>query len=589
MLSIQIVLTVLTIVGVLIVLYQDRYPPSGVLLAGVIFLTVAGVLKPADALAGFANVSIAIIILLTLIASAIMRNFKIETALNRLFHDNLTPFSFYIRMVSIVSFTSSIVNNTPIVAAMTPYVYRWARSRKFHPSKFLMALSFATILGGVTTIIGTSTNLLLVGLMQTNGIPSFSLATFSLIGLFIAIPGIVFLIYPGFKMMPDKQDLFSRIETHAADYFMETTVEAGSTLIGQSVRSAGLRHLKKVYLHEIKRFSSSIFPVKPDEIIQEGDILYFSGTRSAVVELAQTVNGLSLNPQQVYFLNTNHRLIEIIITAGSSLINQTVRQVDFRSNYSAAILAVRRAGGDIRENIGDHRFKVGDTVLVITDKPDEYFEEQPGDFLVISSLDESLPSDAHRKRTRLFGLGFVAGVFAVAAGVLDFFVFLLAILLFLTSLGFYSLKDLRKDLNFDMVGMLVFSLAFGQSLITSGTAQFLIDKIQPVLPYLGYSGTVAGLLVITIIATNIMTNAAAVALVFPIAMALDHAMPGNQTGFYLVTCFGASCCFASPLGYQTNLMVYGPGGYNFFDFVRIGAPLTIISAFSAFLGVLLFV
>lgn len=586
MLTASVVVTLIVLAILVVVLYLDRYPPSLVMMMGVIVLILFKIIGPKEALDGFSNISIAIVILLTIIASAIMRNFSLEEYMNVWFRENATSRGFYNRLIGTVSIVSAAFNNTPIVALMTPYVYRWAKTNRFPPSRFLMALSFATILGGITTVIGTSTNLVLIGLMREQEAPLFSYFDFTLIGIIIAVSGLVFLATLGYKMMPDRGDLINDFETHSAEYFIEMVVDSGSQIENVTVKDAGLRNLKKAFLHEIRRGDTSFFPVNPDDEIKAGDTLFFSGNKEAVIELSKRIKGLRFPDQHRYFMKGKHRLLEVIVTAGSSVINQTVKESDFRQQFSSAILAVSRAGEKIRENIGNHVFHTGDLLLLVTDKDETFFKEQSADFLVISEIDGALPTSRNKQKSQFF-LGLTAvGAILVATGYMEFFVFLLSMVLLLMALGLYSYKDLKADINLELVGVLVFSLALGQSLINSGAANFMVEQIKPLLDSAGYSGTLVIIFTVTAILTSFISNVATVSIMFPVVYSIDQSLPGLQPGLYLIICYGASASFMNPVGYQTNLMVYGPGGYTFSDFLKVGTPLTVVYAAAAILGVL---
>lgn len=578
-------LVILVIFLTFFLAFKEWVRPSLGFLGAVLIFIVTGILPSEELLAGFSNPSIASIILLILLTAGLRKNFNIEYLFDKIFKSAKTYRSFLLLMMAQVSFISSFMNNTPVVAAMTPYVFNWGKKKNISPSKLLIPLSFATICGGMITLIGTSTTLVLNGFLLDAGIPGLNVLNLFILGLSVTVALILFIIIFGNKLLPDHTDLLEEFKKNKREYLVETQLNPLSSLINKSIKDAGLRNLKGVYLVEIVRRSTTISPVEPSEIIEQHDTLIFAGNTTDIVELVKSDRGVILPDPTLNNTDGQINIMEAVISNGSSLIGKKVKDTDFRNRYDAAIVAIHRNGEKLSGKIGEIRISPGDLLLVYAgsnfrDRADLY-----RDIYIVSNVQE-LFNPGKTKKFSLLALGIIAITF-LAFGFFSLFTSLLIIFAVMMSLGMITRQDIKRELDMNMIAILVLSLAIGQATISSGAAGILSSLILEALIPWGAIGILCGLLILTTILTSFITNVGAIAIAFPLAFSLSTSMNISGEPFYLGIAFAASAAFMTPIGYQTNLIVYGPGGYNFKDFFRIGFPVTIIYLVTIISGLLI--
>lgn len=575
-------LVIITIFLTFFLAYKEWVRPSVGFLGAVLIFIISGILPTEELLNGFSNPSIASIILLILLTAGIRKNFNIEYFFDKIFKSAKTYRSFLLLMMAQVSFISSFMNNTPVVAAMTPYVFNWGKKKNISPSKLLIPLSFATICGGMITLIGTSTTLVLNGFLTDIGLPGLNTFNLFLLGLSVTITFIVFIFLFGNKLLPDHTDLLEEFKKNKREYLVETTLSPFSNLVNKSIKEAGLRNLKGVYLVEIVRKSTTISPVEPSEIIDQNDTLIFAGNTTDIVELVKSDHGLMLPDPSISNSDGQINVMEAVISNGSSLIGKKVKDTDFRNRYDAAIVAIHRNGEKLRGKIGEIKISAGDLLLVYAgsnfrDRVDLY-----RDIYIVSSIKE-LFNAGRKKKNSLIGIGLIA-IILLAFGFFSLFTSLLIIFTLMIGLGMITRQDIKRELDVNMIAILVLSLALGQATISSGAAEIISRLIMDILLPLGPMGVLCGLLILTTVLTSFITNVGAVAIAFPLAYSISSSMNIPGEPFYLGIAFAASAAFITPIGYQTNLIIYGPGGYNFKDFFRIGIPVTLVYLITVIIG-----
>lgn len=555
-------------------IYKELLRPSLALLGVVIIFTVSGIISADKILAGFSNSSIASVVLLILITTGLRKNFDVEYYLDRNFRSARSYRQFLFKMMTQVSLLSSVVNNTPVVALMTPYVFNWGKRNNIAPSKLLIPLSYATIMGGMITMIGTSTTLVLQGFLVDYELPGLSTFYLLIIGAAVTSTGILFIVLLGHKLLPDHRDLIDRFENNTREFLAETVLSPNSPLIGKSVTKAGMRNLKGVYLVEIIRKDENIHPVDPKEIIEPDDILIFAGKTEDIVDLVNSRNGIEL-PGQAQKLNTESiDVVEAVMANSSSLLGKKVKDTNFRNRYDAAIIAIHRNGEQISGKIGEVELKLGDLLLLYCGPE---FEERTSlyrDIFSVTKLREFNRPSAY-KRWSLAALALLAVGFLIV-GFVPLFTSLLAIFSVMIALGFITMQDVKRDLDLNLIAILVFSLVIGEAIIQTDTGELVATQIIGLLKPYGLIPILVGLLVLTTILSSFITNVGAVSIAFPLAFAISNQLQVDGAPFYLAIAYAASAAFLTPIGYQTNLIVYGPGGYNFKDFFKIGFPVTIL-------------
>lgn len=525
-------------------------------------------------LSSLSNKSLLTIFLLIFITSALRKHFNLLGLMDKLFRSISSPRRFLIAMTSSVAALSSVVNNTPIVALMIPYVYDWSRKRDLSPSRFLIPLSYAATLGGTITVIGTSTNLVLNGLLEANTLPVLGFGDFLIPGLIVTCLGVLYLSLFGHRLLADRKDVLQDFKSNRREYIVETVLHANSDKVGKSVADAGLRNLDGVFLVEIYRRGKLISPVTPEEQLEAGDMLYFAGEVDEIVDLLKGENGFEIAKREKFATTDVLEVVEVLIPITSDLAGKKVRDTNFRERYDAAIVAIHRDGRRLGGRIGDVELEFGDLLLLTTGARFKSEIQSSKNLYTVSFMEKI---EGNGKPGKIFvGIGALLGIAGMFAGFLDLFSFLLIILVLLASFGFFSAQDLRKDVNSDLLVILVSAVALGTTLIHTGTAAWISDNMVGLLEGASPLAILISLMLLTVILTSFVTNVAAVAVAFPIVAAIVSESGFDGTPFYLALAYGASASFLTPVSYQTNLMVYGPGGYKSSDFMRVGVPLTII-------------
>jgi di/tricarboxylate transporter len=488
---------------------------------------------------------------------------------------------FLVRMMLLISFFSAFLNNTPLVAIMMPYVHNWSRRNQVSPSKLLMPLSFAAILGGCATLIGTSTNLIVSGMVIDQDIApdlrSLNIFDFSYVGVPMILIGLLFLYFFSNKLLPSKRDAVADFSTNSREYLVEAQVRRKSPLVGKTVEEAGLRNLKGLFLVEIIRNGYKIKAVSPDVILQQDDILIFAGDTHTIAEMVNSKTGLTLPSVGMMYKKKKTEVVEIVISHNSSLLNKTVKEVRFRAKYDAAVIAVHRNGEKISGKIGDIVLKPGDVLLLFTGEDFVNRTAHTQDFYFISKVRDFHKVEGYKIAVILGGL-FLAIVLA-AFKLVSLFMGLLVLLIAAFALKIANPKVLPKAIDYNLALIIVMSLALGIAMRKSGAAELIADFIISVFMPFGKVGLLFGIYLITSFLGAYIGNKAAVALVFPISLTMAANLDFQAMPFILVVSFAAAANFITPVGYQTNLMVYGPGGYSFNDFFKLGFPLTIIYMF----------
>lgn len=552
----------------------SKRPPDAILLAGVALLMLLGVLSAEEALLGMSNEGMATVAVLFIVARGLAQTGVVGWISNHLLGrpKNTTVAQF--RLMAPVAALSSLLNNTPVVAMMVPAVTDWAKRNNLSVSHLMIPLSYAAIIGGTCTMVGTSTNLVING-MLTDHLGHAGLAMFDLAWVGIPCVIVVVIFTLGFSrwLLPNRGESEKAVFDDARQYIVEMEVEENSPLSGKSIEDAGLRQLPGMYLIEIDRGGSLLTAVSPKEIMRADDHLIFAGDVRSVVDL-KNIHGLKVAEKQVFKLGggANARcLVEVVISPSFPSLDKTIRDLRFRNMYGAAIIAVARNGERIKTKIGDIILKAGDTLLLETH--DHFVGQQrySKSFLLVSEIENSRPV-RHEKRNIAAGI-LLAMVFMVTVGLLNMFeaTVLAAGAMVLTRC--LKIQDARQSIDWEVLLVIAASIAMGGALEKTGAASVIAHSM------VGLSGSspTAALVVLFVLTAGfsaVISNLAAAVLVFPVAVSLSQQLGVDLIPFAVTLMIAASACFATPIGYQTNLMVYGPGNYRFMDFVKIGLPLT---------------
>ena len=570
MISFSMALVFVVIFFLLVALYSGKLRAEVSFFIAVTTLVIAGVLSPSEALAGFANEQLAVIMLLLVISDIIRKTDIINLVFNQLFHGTKTVSGFVVRMIAFVAPTSAFFNNTPLVAMMMPYVYSWSKKNNTSPSKLLIPLSYAAILGGCMTLVGTSTNLVVNGMAVDAGYGSLDIFDFAWVGFPMVIVGGIYLALFSDKILPSHKDAMEEFKDGWREYFVETEIEAKSPIIGKSVSDAGLRNLSGNFLVEIIRKTAVITPVSPEHILRAGDKLIFTGETNSIPELSKPELGLSL-PKECIAAELSD-VVEVVVSHNSWLIGKLVKDTHFRGKYDAAIVAIHRNGAKISGKIGSVVIQAGDVLLLFAGR-DFDIRATGNEFYVISKK-ENKKVDA--KKAIMVIVGVLLSVVVSANTPLSLFSCLLVVL----AISFFTKtltgSEIKRGINLNMMLIMAFGLALGKAMNNSGAAEFIASNVLKVAEPFGAVAILGMIFLITNLLASYMTNLAAVAIIFPISVGIAQSMGLPLEPFIMIVAFGGAANFITPIGYQTNLMVYGSGGYSFNDFMKIGLPLTIL-------------
>ncbi len=569
--------TIAVVAAVLITLISlPRLSSDLVLMAALLLLSLSGILTPEQALAGFANPGLMTVAAMFVIAAGIRASGGVDLIVHRGLGRPTSQRRALVRLMVPVIAVSGFLNNTPVVATMIPAVSRWARLIRLPNSALMIPLSYASILGGTLTMIGTSTNLVINGQYQAlTGHAGFGLFALTPLGLVIAAAGLLFVVGCGPLLLPVRR---SPEETFAdtRNFTFEVAVARDGPLTGRSIQQAGLRHLQRIYLAEIEREGRIITAVAPDEILRGGDRLVFVGDTDAIVDLLR-INGLvpAVGSQPALERHVpERRLVEAVIAPHCEIVGTTIREGGFRDRYGAVVLAVARNGRHIRGRLSSIILAPGD-VLLLEARPAVVGRlKRSRDFLLISELDHDLPD--HSRAWLAWGI--LAAVMALATTGLTSMLnaaLLGAALMLLTRC--LQVGDARRSLDLPVLITIAASFALGKGLEASGAAAYLGSGLIVVAgdnPWLLLGATYVSVMVLT----ELITNNAAALMMLPVVLAVTHRCGLNDAPYVMAVMVAASASFSTPIGYQCNLMVSGPGGYRFTDFLRIGLPMNLMMA-----------
>lgn len=546
--------------------------------AGVLFLS--GILDEKTALAGFSNSGMITVAVLYIVVTGLEQTGALSWISQNLLGLPKGEKRALLRLMLPVMGISAFLNNTPVVAMFIPVVSEWCRKLNISPSKLMLPLSYAAIFGGVCTLIGTSTNLVVNGLLTDTGAEGMKLFDLAWVGIPCALAGTAYLLFFGRWVLPNRQPVIAENDRGSftlqmMEYTTEMIVSLNSPLIGKSVEDAGLRNLPELYLAEIVRDNVAIPAVSSTEILQEKDRLVFIGAVSSIVDL-QRMQGLEIATDEVFKLDaprSERSLIEAVVSNSCPLVGKTIREGKFRNVYNAVVLAVARNGERLKGKIGNIRLKTGDTLLL--EAPTSFISQQglSTDFYLINGIPDSEPLRTEKAPLAL-------GILLLMVGLATFDVMsmlqaaiLAAILVIIT--GCCSGVKAFRNIEWSVLLVIGAALAIGEALKSTGAAQAVADTLISCAGDNPWTALVI-IYAITTMLTEVITNNAAAALIFPIALALSKNLGVDPMPFVMAITIGASASFSTPIGYQTNMMVYGPGGYKFTDFMRVGIPLNIL-------------
>jgi len=576
----------LAVIGVVIfALAREMVQPAAAVLGGSVILLLLGVTTPAEAFSGFSNEAPIIIASLLVLARAVDLSGILQPVVGALFGRVSGARALLARLLLPVTGSSGFLTNTTVVAMTVPPIIELSRRRAIPPSRFLIPVSYAAVLGGVITTIGTSTNLTVSGLLTRSNMPPLDIFEITPVGLPVAVVGLGAILLLAPRLLPDRGPRRPDSVEGARDFTVSMRVLSGGPLDGESVETGGLRHLHGVFLVEVEREGQQLAPVAPAEVLRGGDVLTFVGRVDDIVDLQRMRGLISSESTHLEELGgAGHSFYEVV--AGAELAGRTLKSVGFRARYNAAVLAVHRQGQRLEAKLGEVPLRLGDTLLVLADAGFRDRWRDSRDFLLIAPLSGVAPTRSGKAPlVAAVALVFVA---LTGLGVVSLLQGALLVVLALVGTRALSLSEARRAIDLNLVVLVAAAFGLGAAVENSGLGGVAAELLLSVLAPFGLLAALAGVYVATVMLTELISNNAAAVLLFPVAVATAAGLGVDARPFVIAVLFGASLAFLTPVGYQTNLMVYSLGNYRFLDFTRMGLPVTVLAGLTVILLVPIF-
>ncbi len=585
----QIVLIFSVLVVALIAFAAEWFPVDITAIMVAVVLMLLGLVTPEEGIAGFGNSATITVMTMFILSAGVTRTGIIQVVRDWLVRwGGKRPSRQIFVMGAIVGPITAFINNTAVVAIFLPIIEQWCNRRKISVSKMLIPLSYVTVLGGMITVIGTSTNILASGISKDLGYGEFGLFQFTKLGIITFIVGLVYLTFVAPRLLPDRKPPNSSLinqDYRLQDYVSEIIITPRSSLIGQTLRQSGIQ--RKFDLDVLEIIQNDIHFPQPlaNRVLSLGDILLVRGTRDDLLNIRDE-RGVDILAEVKFGKESmasdldsgEEKVAEVLILSNSRLIGATLKDLRFRQRYNVTVLAIRRGEELIRDRLGKVPLRFGDLLLVQGPKESFLGLQTTRELLVL----EEREAETYRLDKAWIALAIIVGVVVIAA--FDWQPILVSsfvgvILMILT--GCLKAGEIYGAVRWDIIFLLAGLIPLGTAMDNSGATQLLADKLVVMGNNLHLSGY--WMLTLFYLATNLLTeilsNNAAVVLMIPIAVEVAKTLGLNPLAFMFAVTFAASNSYLTPIGYQTNTMVYGPGGYKFLDFTRVGLPLNIILTF----------
>ena len=579
-----ITLTVLIIAVFLFV--SSALAPELTGLLSVALLMATGVLSPQKALAGFGSPALITLMGLFAVSAALFKSGALDRLRELIASESIrTPRRLIALLGLVVAPVSGVVPNTPVVASLLPVIEAWCIKRKLSPSRVLLPLSFATVLGGTLTLLGSSVNLLVSDISAQLGYGSFDLFTFTAIGVPIWLLGTAYMLLAPQSLLPDRGRISSEYggSSDQTGYFTEVTIPSNSELVGHSLRNSRLQRRFDVDVLEIQRENERLLPPLADRIIQSGDRLLIRITRSDLLRLQQehTVQlNKNLNIEKNFFLSSNldegQQTVEVLLPAGSTLAGASLRELRFRQRHNATVLALRRGQQTVQERLGQAILREGDVLLLQAPRDSIRGLQDSNDLLVLDQFENDLPTVT--RKPIAIGVA-IAMLIIPSVTALPLVAAVLLAVIGMVWGGCLRPAEVQRSIRLDVILLLGSLSSFSVAMQNTGLADAFANILMFILQDLPNYSALLVIFLSTTIFTQFVSNAASVALLAPIAVQLAPSMGLPPLALLITVLFGASQSFLTPMGYQTNLMVFAPGRYHFLDVTRYGAGLTILMTF----------
>lgn len=576
----EMTVTVLIIVMMMGMLVKEIARPEYVLSGALAVLLLTGILTPREAIQGFYNKGMLTIGLLCIVAGAVQKSGWAERFIDYVLNKGKTPRGSLLRIMVPSSIFSGVLNNIPIVAAFTPIVRQWCEKHDLAPSKFLLPISYATIAGGTMTLIGTSTNLVVHGMLVERGYQGFSFFQLAVIGVPVTVVLLCFMVLIGMKMLPSRVPTMPYYsgETEQKQFSAEMVVKKGGRYEGMTLKQAGLHQENGLRLTGMIQNKTVRTEISPYYVLKEGDRLLLRGKLTDIAALEKK-NGLWLDTGPAYQLDGlkqgEIRLLEVVVTHYSSILFKKIKDILFPRQFDAAVLGVHRYQEALEDRMKDITIKPGDTLLLLAGPDFEKRTSSRNEFTVLHGRGnpfQELPS--WKGILPVFLLGVM--VLLAAAEVISIFTAALLTVLLVLGLNIMPVREAKNYIPFQVLVVISAALGIGEAMLKTGAAAYIAETFIHWMAPFGLLGIFLLLYVLTNIFTEMITNNAAAIIMLPVSIETANLLDLSITPFAVIVAIAASASFMTPIGYQTNLFVYGQGGYRFVDFLKVGGPVSLI-------------
>lgn len=552
------------LVMLVVLLISTRINAALLFVGAVCICLFAGLIESKELLECYANETLITLLILLQISSVVERTVFVPLLSKQIFSSK-NPRLTLLKLSSFSLLLSSHLNNTAVVASLMGVV---RNNQVLAPSKLLIPLSYASIMGGILTLIGTSTNLIINSFVIDRDLPSLQFYDFFFVGAPLAVLGLIYLVWILPRLLPDHG---VKQTNQNGEYFVEAKVSARSKLIGKTVEENGLRNMDHLFLAEVVRKEGLISPVTPDEQIREGDSLVFTGDINEIQDLRK-FEGLTIQDKFDDILKSN--LQEVVIRHNAPIIGQRVKDSQFRTKFDAVIVAIRRGTERLSGKIGAMTLLPGDNLVLAVGTEFEKHRNLRRNFIFVSPVEAN--AAYKHSESNIIGGSFLGAILLVALGWVSLFKVMLGLMLVYLALGYLKVKNLKNNLNLSLLLMIGSSLGLSAVMRNHGVAE---DVGQFMLQVFGMETPITALIgvyVATVIITELITNNAAAALMFPIAWSTAEQLGADPMPFIMAIAYAASASFLTPIGYQTNTMVFSVGNYAFTDYFKGGIVLSVV-------------
>ena len=574
-------ITVLVLFLSLILFIRNTIAPelTGLLCVGIFIVT--GVLTPEKALSGFGSPSLITLMGLFAVSSALFKSGALDRVRELISSENIkTPRKLILLITFLIAPISGIVPNTPVVASLLPLIEGWCERRNISPSKVLLPLSFATLLGGTLTLLGSSVNLLVSDISQQLGYGSLELFSLTSIGIPVWLIGTTYMILVSDVLLPDRGRNKDFIKNGNMNiYFTEVTIPSSSELVGQSVRNSRLQRRFDVDVLELQRNGKVILPPLADRKFEPEDRLIVRVTRADLLRLQQehtillAENKRSIVGTNLLSTEEGTKTFEALLPSGSTLAGASLRELRFRQRHNATVLALRRGQQTVQERLGQAVLRAGDVLLLQAPLDSIRGLQASNDLLILDQFEDDLPFLIRKPIAIAIAIGMV--LLPSLTNIPLVGSVLLAVIA-MVAFGCLRPAEIQRSIRLDIILLLGSLSSFSVAMQVTGLADLIAINLDFVLSGMPLYFALIVIFVATVILTQFISNAASVALILPVAIQFSSVLGISPNALIMLVLFGASQSFLTPMGYQTNLMVYGPGRYRFFDIAKYGAGLTLI-------------